>query len=231
MTYETAAPGIHIISLGFVNALLLEDDNGPIIIDTGMPRSADKILGGLQELGHAPEDVQKIIVTHKHIDHTGSLAALKRITKAPAVMYPVDAASVRNGEAMRPVKRSPGLFSKLMAASMRMFSADLAPVDIEEEVIDGDRLSFAGGIEVLHTPGHSAGHISLYLPRDGGVLIVGDAAIHMMGLRYPPVFEDMATGMASLKRLSSLQFDTAVFMHGKPLNGAASQAFSQRWGQ
>jgi glyoxylase-like metal-dependent hydrolase (beta-lactamase superfamily II) len=231
MTYETVAPGIHAISLGFVKALLLEDDNGPIIVDTGMPGSADKILGGLQELGHALEDVQKIIVTHKHIDHTGSLAALKQATKAATVMHSVDAASVRNGAAIFPAKPSPGLFSKLMAASMRMFSADLAPVAIEEEVNDGDRLSFAGGIEVIHTPGHSARHISLYLPCDGGVLIVGDAAIHVMGLRYPPIFEDIAVGMASLRRLAGLQFDTAVFMHGKTLNGGASKRFLDKWGQ
>lgn len=231
MSPKTVAPGVHIISLGFVNAAVLEDAAGPILVDTGMPDSAGKIIDGLEAFGHTPEDVQKIILTHKHIDHTGNLAALKRATKAPALMHAIDAASVRKGEAMLPVKSSPGLFSKLMAASMRMFSAELAPVAIEEEVNDGDSLSFAGGIEVIHTPGHSAGHISLYLPRDGGILIVGDAAIHVMGLRYPPVFEDMAVGMASLRRLAGLRFDTAVFMHGKTLNGGASKRFLDKWGQ
>ena len=51
-----------------------------------------------------------------------------------------------------------------------------------------------------------------------------------MGLRYPPVFEDMAVGIASLKRLAGLQFDTALFMHGKPLNGVASKRFLDKWG-
>jgi len=231
MSVETIAPGVHVISLGFVNAILLDDDNGPVIVDTGVPNSIDKILKGLHELGYAPEQVQKIVVTHKHIDHTGSLAEIKQATHALIVMHPVDAASVRKGEAMLPVKTSPGLFSKLMAMMMRMTPSDLKPVTVEEEVNDGDHLSLAGGIEVLHTPGHSAGHISLYLPRDGGILIVGDVAIHVMGLRYPPIFEDMAAGMASLQRVSSLQFDTAVFMHGKPMNGSASKTFSNKWGQ
>jgi glyoxylase-like metal-dependent hydrolase (beta-lactamase superfamily II) len=231
MSIETIAPGVHTISLGFVNSILLDDDEGPVILDTGMPDSADKIIGGLKELGHAPEDVQKIIVTHKHIDHTGSLADLKSATGAPAVMHPVDAKSVRMGESIRPVKPSPGLFSKIMAATMRMTSNDLAPVAVEEEINDGDQLAIAGGIEVLHTPGHSAGHISLYLPRDGGILILGDAAIHVMGLRQPPIYEDMATGVASLQRLSTLQFDTAVFMHGKAMNGGASKRFHDKWHQ
>jgi len=231
MPVETIAPGVHIIALGFVNAIVLADDAGPVIVDTGMPDSTEKILSGLQELGYSAEDVQKIIVTHKHIDHTGSLAALKNATGAPAVMHAVDAALVRMGESIRPVKTAPSIFSKFMAVMMRMTPTDLDPVAIEEEVIEGDTLQLAGGIEVLHTPGHSAGHISLYLPRDGGILIAGDAAIHVMGLRHPPVFEDMNVGMASLQRLSSLPFDTAVFMHGKPLHGGAAQRFSDKWGR
>lgn len=231
MSLKRVVPGVHSIPLGFVNVVVLEDAAGPILVDSGMPDSTDRILAALDTLGHAPGDVQKIIVTHKHIDHTGGLAALKAATNAPALMHGSDAASVRRGEAMLPVRPSPGLFSTLMAASMRFFSSDLAPVEIEEEVQDGDRLPLAGGIEVIHTPGHSAGHISLYLPRDGGVLIVGDAAVNLMGLRYPPIFEDVDAGMESLRRLSSLPFDTAVFMHGKPLNGAASQKFADKWGR
>lgn len=231
MSVETIAPGVHVISLGYVNAILLDDDNGPVLVDTGVPDSAGKILAGLKELGHAPEDVQKIIVTHKHIDHTGSLADLKNATGAPAVMHPVDAASVRVGESFLPVKTSPGIFSKLMTIAMRMTPNDLEPVAIEEEVNDGDKLAIARGIEVLHTPGHSAGHISLYLNRDGGILIIGDAAINVLDLRYPPIFEDMAAGMASLQRVATLQFETAVFMHGKSMNGNASRRLLDKWGQ
>ena len=84
MSMKTVAPGVHVISLGYVNAILLDDDAGPVIVDTGVPGSADRILDGLQQIGHAPGDVQKIIVTHMHIDHTGSLADLKSATGAPA---------------------------------------------------------------------------------------------------------------------------------------------------
>lgn len=231
MSVKKVAPGIHIIPLGIVNVVVLEDTAGPILVDTGMPDSPDRIVEGLAALGHAPGDVRKIIVTHKHIDHAGGLAAVKAATKAPALMHGTDAALVRRGVAMLPVRPSPGLFSRLMAASMRFFTADLEPADIEEEVADGDRLSLAGGIEVIHTPGHSAGHISLYLPRDGGVLIVGDAAVNLMGLRYPPIFEDLDAGVASAQRLASLQFETAVFMHGQPLIGGAGQTFARKWGR
>ncbi len=231
MAVQTIVPGVHLIPMGFVNAVLLEDENGPVLIDTGMPDSAPKILAALEEKGLAPADVQKIIVTHKHIDHTGSLAALKRATGAPAAMHPVDAAQVRIGVAMHPVKTAPGLFSHLMAFMIRRMPADLEAAEVEEEVGEGDRLPLAGGIEVLHTPGHSAGHISLFMPRDGGILITGDAANHVMGLRMPPIFEDSAAGMASLRRLASMEFDKAIFFHGKSLLGSASRRFAEKWGR
>ena len=60
---------------------------------------------------------------------------------------------------------------------------------------------------------------------------MGEAAINMTGLRLPPIFEAIDVGIASLQRLSSLQIDTAVFMHGKIMNGAASKVFSEKWGQ
>ncbi len=230
MSIETVAPGVHVVPLGFVNALILEDDGGPVIVDTGMPGSATKILDGVKALGHAPGAVQKIIITHLHIDHAGSLAELKRATGAPAIMHPVDAALVRRGQAIRPVTPTPGLFSRVMALTTRFFRAELEAATVEEEIVEGDRLPLAGGIQVLHTPGHAAGHVSLYLDRDGGILLVGDAAVHMMGLRYPPIVEDMAAATASLKRLAMLPFNTAVFMHGQALNGAAGRRFADRWG-
>jgi hypothetical protein len=46
-----------------------------------------------------------------------------------------------------------------------------------------------------------------------------------MGLCYPPIFEDMSAGIASLQQVSKLQFNTAAFMHGKSLNGVASKRF------
>ena len=230
MSIETVANGVHVIPLGTVNAVVLDDDNGPVLVDTGMPKDADKILDGLKELGYAPDDVQKIIVTHHHPDHSGSLAELKRITGAPATMHPTDAEAVRKGVSVRSLKRTPGLFSLIMSIVVGLTSKDIKPAEIEEEVNHGDTLALAGGMEVLHTPGHSAGHISLLLPRDGGILIAGDVALNVLGLRGPAVVEDLSVALNSLKRISRLQFDTAVFMHGKAITGNACQHFVDKWG-
>mgnify|MGYP000049352272 CR=1 FL=1 len=63
---ELVVPGVYQISLGFVNAFLLESDDGLILIDTGIPGSADKILGAISALGKQPADIHQILVTHLH---------------------------------------------------------------------------------------------------------------------------------------------------------------------
>ncbi len=232
MSVQSVAPGVHVVSLGFPNAVVLEDDNGPVIVDTGWPKSEGKIVDALKNIGFSPNEVQKIIVTHLHPDHTGSLAELKRITGAPVVMHAIDAEEVRKGVSGRTMKLRFGmvpliLFLRILPGAIL---TNLPPTEIEENVNDGDTLDLAGGIDVLHTPGHSAGHIALYLPRDGGILIVGDLAINVMGFRSVPFAEDHSVVLSSLKRVAQLQFNTAIFMHGKPITGNASQQFAAMWG-
>ena len=101
------------------------------------------------------------------------------------------------------------------------------PVAVEHEGHDGDLLPF--GATALHTPGHTAGHIALLLPRDGGVLIAGDAATNWGRLGVGPVYEDVGEGMRSLHRLAGLEYETALFAHGRPLAPSASARFRARF--
>ena len=69
----------------------------------------------------------------------------------------------------------------------------------------------------MHAPGHTAGHLALLLPREGGVLFAGDAATNLFRLGVGPIYEDVDEGMESLRRLAELPFETALFSHGRPL--------------
>ena len=93
---------------------------------------------------------------------------------------------------------------------------------------DGDELSLAGGLHVIHLPGHSAGQVGFLWPQHGGVLFAGDVATNMIRLRYPPIFEDLAEGRRSLARLGGLDFEVACFGHGKAIVGEAVAKFRQR---
>ena len=79
---------------------------------------------------------------------------------------------------------------------------------------------------MIHTPGHTPGHVSLLLQRDGGVLFVGDAAANLLGrLGRPFVSTDPAAVAASAARLAALDFEIAVFGHGTAIRGGAALRF------
>src|SRR6476660_9403720 len=73
MALKQLAPGAYMLPLGFVNAFFLEGRDGLVLIDTGIPGSAEKILAAVRELGRQPADIRHILLTHVHADHTGSL--------------------------------------------------------------------------------------------------------------------------------------------------------------
>lgn len=90
MPAKMVVPGVYYVSLGPVNAFLIDHD-GLTLVDTGIPGSAGKILDAVREIGKKPEDIRQVLLTHVHADHTGSLAPLKRELGVPAYMHPLDA--------------------------------------------------------------------------------------------------------------------------------------------
>lgn len=231
---QEVVPGLFCVPLGVVNAYLLVGE-AVTIIDTGTPGSEGRVLAAIREVGRTADDVNAIIVTHCHADHSGSLAALKAAIGAEAWMHPADAALVREGVAARDMRPAPGLGNRLLFTAMRfMAPSRVAPAKIENSAEDGDELPFSGGLQVLHVPGHCAGQIALVWPHHGGVLIAADAASNMsfawrQGLGYPPIFEDVEEGKRSLKRLSRLDVEVAVFGHGAPMVGRAAEKFRERF--
>jgi len=224
-------PGLYLINLGFVNAYLLEGKDGLILVDTGIPGSPEKILEAVRSLGKQPADVKHILVTHLHGDHTGSLAALKQATGAPAYMHPLDAALVRQGQSSRPVQHAPGLFNTLMSAMMaRREPVPIEPAETEHELHDDQTLDIVEDLRVFHAPGHAAGQVVFLLPKHGGILIAADTCGNIMGLGLPPIFEDLKVGLHTLKKLAALDFEVAVFGHGKPMPSGAAQRFRKKWG-
>jgi glyoxylase-like metal-dependent hydrolase (beta-lactamase superfamily II) len=231
MALKEIVPGLFQISLGMVNAFLIDSDDGLTLIDTGIAGSSDKILQAIRTLGKQPADIQHILVTHCHGDHTGSLAELKEKSGAPAYMHPEDAALVRVGQSMRPLTPAPNLIAKILFRlfANRLGDDTITPAEIEQEVTDGQLLPIAGGLTAIHVPGHCAGQLAFLWPQHGGVLFVADAAANIIRLGWSFVYEDLAEGKRSLAKLAGLEFETACFGHGKAIVRDASERFRQRW--
>ncbi len=213
-----------------VNVFLIVLPDGLTLIDAGYRKSWDRIEEAILGLGKRPEDVDDILVTHLHADHTGGLARAQEATGARVWMHGADAGPVRAGEASRPWKHAPGsgmgMLVQLLAGDRH---SSIAPVRVVCEAAHGQEIAAAGGITSVWAPGHSEGHLVYLWPQDGGVLFVGDAAVRMTRLRPGPIYEDYRRGLHSLRLISQLDFQSACFSHGRPLVGGAQEAFRKEW--
>lgn len=204
-----------------VNSYLLADDDGSLtLVDAGLKGAEKKVLAALEQLGRAPRDVTRILLSHAHADHAGGLAAAKAATRAPVWAHEDDASYVRAGQA--PPRDSSTTWGRLLS---RLPGGGFAPVELAGTLADGDELPLAGGLRVVHTPGHSPGHCS-FLLRERGVLITGDAVFNVRGLRWSPsaFCTDVRQSRESAQVLGELDYDTAAFTHGRPVSTGARQA-------
>ncbi len=214
--------------LGAVNAFLLEAPDGLTLIDTGFPGRVNLLLQAIRDLGRAPRDLKHVVLTHAHPDHIGSLAAIVRETGARTYMHPLDVPIAERGSGFRPMTAAPGLLATVL---FRLFAgriSEVEPTKIDVELQDGDVLPIAGGLQVIHVPGHCAGQVALLRAKDG-VLFTADACTNVMGLGPPIGYEDRIQGETSQRKLAGLAFDVACFGHGKAVMRDASGRFRTRW--
>lgn len=222
--------GLHQINLGFVNAFVI--DHGDLtLIDTGVPGSENKIIEALHEINKDAGDIRQIIITHAHLDHCGSLAALKKETEAKVFMHAIDAALFEKGLAKRPeFKAGPGIINQLMFNLMiKNLPFQVSPVEVDQKLSGSDIVKIGhDALHVYHAPGHSAGQCVFYW-KQRHLLFAADAASNVMILNPSPGYEDWQTGKRSLQKISEIPFEIAVFGHGKPILNNASARFKRRF--
>lgn len=192
--------------------LVTDEENGTTLVDAGLPDQTEAIGAALAEAGTGVRDLRRIIFTHQDLDHVGSGAALVRQSGARVLAHPADAPYIEGR--LRPLKPSPEMLKQ--RPHMRKVLERLEPVAVDEQVEDGSRLALAGETRVVFTPGHTPGHISLYLvgPK---ILIAGDALTAEGGYLNgpnPSVTLDMRTAVQSTQRLADLDIDTIICYHG-----------------
>ncbi|MEO3892225.1 MBL fold metallo-hydrolase [Nonomuraea sp. B5E05] len=210
-------PGVHRVP-GFTNSYLIESGDGTLVlVDCGFRGRVDKIVQHITALGHTLADVTDILLTHHHLDHTGGLPELSRRTDATVHAHAADAPVIR-GQAPRPGADRSTWTGRLAGTRI---PPPARPAHVHAELTDGQTLPPAGGIRVIHTPGHTMGHCSFLLERDGGLLLAGDAALHLGKRVVPPIplalNENLRAVRDSFDRLGRLPFRVAAFGTGAPI--------------
>ena len=197
------------VELGYVRAWVIDGDEGVTLIDTGTPKKEGPIMAGLASIGRSAADLTRIVITHNHVDHVGSLAAVAGQANAEVVVPEADVAAVR-GEEKPP---TPPMLDKVpfLKPVFGLLPA-AAPASVDRTVTDGDTLP--GDLTAIGTPGHTPGHTSYRLDRGDGVLFVGDACAHkgteiqlgFFNSRRPEI-------LSSIGRLAEEEVGTACFAH------------------
>lgn len=233
MATDEVLPGVRRITIrmGYVNAYLVDGDE-LTLVDVGLPGLTKTFLKSIRDADRSPGDLRHIAVTHHHADHAGSLAALvAKVPKATVYAHPLDIPVITGEEPIPGPNPASRLGKVLGPVVMRMQPKRLEQVEIQQPVEDSAEIPAAGGMTVVHTPGHTAGHVSFLKPGNGGVLFVGDAAGNMFGRIGLPIgmfSEDMEQARESIRKIAGLEFDAACFGHGSVITGKAHAAF-RRW--
>lgn len=226
MRFRQVIADVFQLSLRTVNCFLLRTDEGLVLVDCGLPEHGVELLDEVRKVGLG--ELKHVFVTHCHPDHAGGLALVKAETGAAVWAHPEDAALIEAGTALRPLAPAPGTFNRLLYRAILSRSHSAIPsCQVERRVGNGHLLP--GGLIAIHTPGHSAGHLCFFWP-ERRLLLAGDVASHLGWLRPSPVYEDYATGLASLKKLADLRFEIALFGHGTPIRKEARARFQTRFG-
>jgi glyoxylase-like metal-dependent hydrolase (beta-lactamase superfamily II) len=225
MTTEQIAPGIYCIRATRSNVYLLAGKT-LVLIDTGMPQDGVGILQEIAALGRKPGDVSHILITHAHLDHTGSLAFLKKATGAKVVASAAEGDYIRGDKKLWQMNRE-GIGGKLFKAALfiaETFFYTFQPAAVDTVCAGGEMIDWDGGVQVIATPGHSLGSLSYLLPGKGA-LFTGDALSGEPEPRLPlrSGCADYRQALESVKKLAALKFEICCFGHGKTVTSGADE--------
>ncbi|MFC1942988.1 MBL fold metallo-hydrolase [Chloroflexota bacterium] len=171
----------------FVCTYLIYDDK-IWLVDSGVSGSKDIIFNYIRETGRDPSEIAALVLTHAHPDHVGGALGVQTETECMIAAHGeevqwIEDVALQNRE--RPV---PG-FQSLVEGS----------VNVNRILSDGDIIELGTGsnLEVIHTPGHSKGHVALFYKNDA-VMITGDC-VPVRG--DMPVYDDVASSLISIGKL------------------------------
>jgi hydroxyacylglutathione hydrolase len=163
------------------------------LVDTGVAGCEERIFDYIRSTGRDPSEIALCVLTHAHPDHIGAARAIRQATGCTIAAHPAERAWIEDVELQNRERPVPG-FAILVGGSV--------PLDLELD--DGDSIepdeTRAGEMQVIHTPGHSAGSISLLLHNEGA-LFSGDAVPVAGDL---PVYDDFPASVRSVQRLRNL---------------------------
>ncbi len=207
---------------------LLWDQRDAVLVDAGLPGMASQFIKAIAQANVPLEKLSRIIITHHDLDHVGSLGELQQaLPHRIEILAHAGEIPYIQGE-LPPIKMTPKMLAQMeeqmkdlpeeRRQAMREMMENLSnqKLTVDRTLGDGEELPYCGGIRIIHTPGHTPGHICLYLPASK-TLIAGDALFVEGGSLVPaPPFinADTPMALASIKKFTHCDIANVIAYHG-----------------
>ena len=198
--------GVEMLQLEFhghiIHPILLWDQEMAVLIDTGFPGQIEDLRVAMNKVRVSFDKLKVVILTHQDIDHIGSLPEILQEFGNNIKVYAHDLDKpyiqgdlplLKDGHLDNPPKGK-----------------------VDDTLKDGQELPYCGGIRVIHTPGHTPGHISIFL-KQSKTLIAGDSMYSVNGIIggiHAPTTLDIKAAQLSLKKYLDLDIESVVCYHG-----------------
>jgi glyoxylase-like metal-dependent hydrolase (beta-lactamase superfamily II) len=204
---------------------IIWDDNNMILFDAGLPGAIKTIKDEITKAGLSFDKINEIIVTHTDIDHIGGIPDIQGELdhKVYVLAHKDDKLFIEGEKKLNKItpERMAQLQEKIMnlpedqGKEMLEMLQNPPKANVDKLLDDGTELPYCGGIVVIHTPGHTPGHICLYLKKSK-ILIAGDLLNIVDGELigpYPHNTPDMEAAINSIKKFSNYDIEKIVCYH------------------
>jgi glyoxylase-like metal-dependent hydrolase (beta-lactamase superfamily II) len=229
--YSIRQTGRNAYPSGYSHAYLLNDGTELTLIDTLGDTDGRLVLEQLRKLDQPVTNLRRIVLTHAHRSHIGGLARLKSLSGATVYSHEWEADIISGKRPALPVSLRPirplRVYPQRLGLALR---AGHPPCQVDEHLRDGDEV---GPVRVIHTPGHTPGHLVFYWP-DRQALFTGDSIVTWprLGTGWPGFQLDEMQFRDSLRYmeesvLNMAEHDPPVTVigvaHGEPITRGANE--------
>ena len=230
------ADGIHRLAPGVCNFYLVEEGGKLTLVDAGAPRDWELLVRTLASMGRGLEDLDAVLLTHAHSDHTGVAQRARSTAATPVWIHQADAAVAKGA---KPGKNDGKLsvyllrveFYRTLFSLTRRGATRIIPVQEVSTFADGEVLEVPGRPRVVHAPGHTPGCAALLLEGrrvllSGDVLVTRNPLTGRVGPQIMPsgFNRDTPQALRSLDLLGGVPADVLLPGHGEPWTEGAAEA-------
>ena len=184
--------GDRLTSLEDAAIYLINFDGHAALVDAGSGSAQDKLIANTKACGVNLDQIEYLLLTHCHFDHTGGVKALNHLLHCQIVAHELEAPFLEQGD------------NVVIAANW--YGARIQPFKVDRKISGGREEILLGGriIQAIHTPGHSPGSM-VYLTESDGMKVLFAQDVH--GPIHPDLRSNEEDYQRSLELMLSLEVD------------------------